>query len=276
MDRFWLAGTLGRHRRGRVLQDAAGTGVSVVEPPEDHGLCVMFGTDFQGDDLEVQKTWANWSQVPGRALLLIPPLKIGACTEPVKWEVTGKASVDAKDSVELLQAIASEVRHELRGKLQTVAQLGGAWGDYAVNTAFYRRHPHAGIFVVTCLPLWSLSILDHRDALRQWLSELYKMAGTPAQAIEENDAFKPTVDHYAILLHLLRGQFLDRAAAISALKSSDIFALNPADADKLIAELGQQGLVSGAELTSGGREILLHSPYAPYAVEFEYLKKRNQ
>ena len=276
IDSFWLAGSLGSHRRGRLLQEAVGAAMSVAEPPEGHGLCLMFGTEFQGFDAEAQKAWVNWSQSPGRVLLLLPPLKISACAEPVKWEVTGKASVDAKDSGELLRALASEVRHELRGKLQTATHLGGVWGDYAVNTAFYRKHPHAGVFVVTCLPLWSLSVLDHKDALRQWLSDLYAMAGSPAQAVEETDTFKPTTSHYAILLHLLSGQYVNRDAAVSALNSSDIFALNPAEANKLISDMEEQAFVRGTELTPSGRELLLRSPYAPYAVEFERLGPRNK
>lgn len=236
----------------------------------------MFGSDFQGYDIEIQKVWTNWSQVPGRALLLIPPIKIGACAEPVKWEVTSKASVDAKDSSELLQALASEVRHEVRGKLQTATQLGGAWGDYAVNTAFYRKHPNAGVFVVTCLPLWSLSVLDYKDAIRQWLSDLYGMAGSPTQTVEDIGTFKPTMGHYAIMLHLLSGHFLDRATAIGGLNSSDIFSLDPAEAENIISEMEEHGLVREAKLTSNGRDILLRSPYAPYAIEFEHLKQDNQ
>jgi hypothetical protein len=237
---------------------------------------MMLGSDFQGDGATIQKAWVNWSQVSGRALLLIPPLTVGVCAEPVKWEVTGKSSVDAKDSSEFLQVLAAEVRHELRGKLQTATELGGTWGDYAVHTAFHRKHPQAGVFVVTCLPLWSLSVLDQKDALRQWLSELYAMAGTSAQALEENEADHLTAGHYAILLHLLSGKFPDLDAALCALNSSVIFALNPTEAARLIGEMEEQGLVSGAELTSHGREMLLRSPYAPYAIEFEHLLRSHQ
>ena len=269
IERFWLAGSLGSHRRGRVLQEVAGTAVSVVEPPDGHGLCMIFGSDFQGYDIEIQKVWTNWSQVPGRALLLIPPIKIGACAEPIKWEVTSKASVDAKDSGELLQALASEVRHEVRGKLQTATQLGGAWGDYAVNTAFYRKHPHAGVFVVTCLPLWSLSVLDHKDALRQWLSDLYAMAGAPAQIVEEEaDAFQPTASHYAVMLYLLSGDFGNRETALAGVRDTPIFSLDPHEAAERMLELEAAGLIEGAGLTDVARLLLSRSPYAVYAAEF--------
>lgn len=277
IDRFWLAGSLGNHRRGRVLQEAAGPTISVVEPPDGHGLCMMFGTDFQGNDVKIQKEWVNWSQVPGRVLLLIPILKVGACAEPVKWEVTAKAGVDAKDSDELLQALASEVRNELRGKLQTATQLGGAWGDYAVNTAFYRKHPHSGIFAVTCLPLWSLSVLDHKDALRQWLSELYAMAGTPAQLVEEEESrFQPTASHFAIMFYLLGGKFADRDIAIRSLDKSDIFNIDTAEAGHILNELEKENLIEGTKITPSGLELLNHSPFAFFMSDIEKLSLQDK
>jgi hypothetical protein len=273
IESLWLAGTLANHRRGLIVQDAVGPATPAKATPDGYGLCLMFGSEFQDGAGEFQKQWLDWSQVSGRTLLLIPPLTVRNCSAPVQWEVIHRTGVQSKDSLKLLKALAPEVRYELRGKLRTATHLGGAWADYAVNTAYYRKHPHSGVFAVTCLPLWSLTVLDRTEELKDWLSELRLMGGSPTEAVqEEEESLKLTKGHYAVLLHLLNNEFADRQEATKALEVSTMFTLDADEAKRFMSEMEKHGLIKGAAITTGGRELLLQSPYAPFAIELETMK----
>jgi hypothetical protein len=172
----------------------------------------------------------------------------------------------------LPKRLAAEVRFELTGELQVPTQLGVQWKNGGIHTVHYRKHPHAGVFAITCLPLWSLVVLDHKDELRDWVAALELMAGEPAPAEEtsrQQEAFEPNKDHFAMMLHLCEGVFADRDEALAALIDSEIFVLPRPVAEARIAELEQAGLIADGQLTGKGRAKLFASPYAAYAEAIE-------
>ena len=79
-----MYGALASHRRARVLQEAIAASPAETLP-DDGGVVVMFGEDFQQGDVAEQKRIINWTRSPGRVLLLLPPYKLASCSLPVAW-----------------------------------------------------------------------------------------------------------------------------------------------------------------------------------------------
>ena len=263
---IWLAGSLSNHRRSRVLQSAVQA--QAVSQPPDVGVCLLFGTDFQEGS---QQHWYTWSQKPGRALLLIPPFKSGTCVIPCAWEISRRSTPPTSRGLPL-SPLASEVQYELQGQLQVATQLGGTWDDQSICTAYYRQHPHAGIFAITCLPLWSLAVLDQAEELQNWLDQLYSLAGSPIEA-SPLEAIQLQPEHYTVLLHLVSGPFANELAALAALCNSSIFTIDTDKARVCLQEAQEYGLAMGGQLTESGRNILQSSPYRVYINSLEASKR---
>lgn len=271
---IYLTGTLAEHRRGRILKstlDAQATNIL----PDQSGIGLLFGTDFQENNQETQQSWFAWSQAPGRTLLLIPPFKSVTCSIPVDWEAMRRTNPASMQGNPFLQLLATEVQFEFRGQFQ-VAQPNGLWDDQSFCTLFYRQHPHSGIFAVTCLPLWSLLVLDRASELQNWLKVLHSLAGTAGSSTlqnpteEQSSSFKPKLHHFTLLLHLLTKQFSDELSALDTLKASPIFqSIETEIAAASLKDLQANDLVCGTKLTQAGRSLLANSPYEIYAQELE-------
>ena len=266
----WLLGTLATHARGKVLIEAIDASAAHVLPPE-YGLCMAFGSEFQEHDEESQREWVRWAEPAGRTLLLIPPFKMAEMTIPVPWRIYRPQQVEA-EADRLAKLLASEVRYELTGTLQIATDIGGQWKGGGINTGYYRKQPHAGLFAMTCLPLWSLMVLDHREVLRTWLRALHGLAGEPAPqrgTDEQSPAFRPSKDHFAMLLHLCEQIFGSTDEAVAALADSPVLTMPAVAAQQCLQQLEEAELAVDGKLTEAGRAMLFDSPYAAYAEAME-------
>ena len=266
---IYSIGTLAEHRRQKILQQAVGA-ESARSLPDSSGLCLMFGSDFQAATVDAQKDWLAWTGSSGNCLLLVPPFGIGKTALPVEWEAVPVSGVKTEETTTLAKTLVSEVRYEIVGRLQTAKEVGGLWERHIVHTAYYRRHPHAGLLAVTALPVWSLGALERKDRLRKFLDDLYELAGdapTAAEIAEAENDFAPAPHHYTVLLHLLTGDFADAAHALDALETSEIFNLEREKAAATLAELNDAGYAGGGKITAKGREILEQSDYRIFAEE---------
>jgi hypothetical protein len=266
----WLLGTLATHARGKVLIEAIDASAAHVLPPE-YGLCIAFGSEFQEHDEESQREWARWAEPAGRTLLLVPPFKMIETTIPVPWRIYRPQKVEA-EADRLTKLLASEVRYELTGSLQVAMDIGGQWKGGGINTGYYRKHPHSGLFAITCLPLWSLMVLDHREVLQNWLRALHGLAGepTPQRGVDEQSlAFRPSKDHFAMLLHLCEQVFSNADEAVAALADSPVLTMPEVAARQCLQQLEAAELAVDGKLTDAGRSLLLESPYAAYAEAME-------
>lgn len=266
----WLAGSLKNHPRGRRLADLAGA-KSAAAPESGSGICLFFGSEFQKLDKAAQSEWLDWSQAPGSVFLLLPPFQIGQITTLFDWEVLGMGSVADSLAPAMTRRLSGEVRFQLKGAFQVPAKPAGAWDNGTVNTCFYRRHPHAGLFAATCLPLWSLALLDAKEDLREWLADLSDLAGKPIGEDEKAPlaAFDLKSEHYALLLHLCSEQFSSDDEALKALSKSEFFRLPVFPASQYLTELETHGLAKAGRLTRAGRSALTGSSYEPFAAELE-------
>lgn len=264
---IWLVGTLANHARGKVLAEA--TGATPTDAlPEEHGLCLAFGTDFQDQTTVKQNDWAKWAEPAGRTLLLIPPFRLAESVVPVSWRVYRPQKVDSTGAESLAKLLATEVRFELTGTLQVAVDVGGQWIGGGFHTAYFRRHPHSGVFAMTCLPLWSLTILDHREVAQNWMERIAGIAGEPTpqtEADREAPQFQPSREHFALMLHLCEREFGGRDEALARLADSPVLAI-PEDAARLhLQELEAAGLATEGKLTDTGEAALVASPYGVYA-----------
>lgn len=266
----WIAGSLRDHARGRRLVDLVG-GKTASIPNRATGVCLFFGGEFQKLKKEAQSEWIDWSQAPGRAFLLLPPFQAGFITPLLDWEILSAGSVPDSLAHPLARRLSGEVRFQLKGAFQVPAKPSGTWDNGTVNTCFYRRHPHAGLFAVTCLPLWSLALLDAKGELKDWLSDLLSIAGKPVDGEQRTDvaAFDLKPDHYALLLHLCSEEFASDDQALKALPKSELFRVPPTKAREYLTELETHGLAKGGRLTKAGRSVLAESSYEPFAAELE-------
>ena len=270
----WLSGALKDHPRGRRLADLAGAKPAAAPEPKS-GICLLFGNEFQKLDKAVQSEWLDWSQSPGRVFLLLPPFQVGPITTLLDWEVLSMGSVADSLAPPMTRRLSGEVRFQLKGAFQVPTKPAGSWDNGTVNTCFYRRHPHAGLFAATCLPLWSLALLDAKADLREWLADLAALAGKPIGEDEKAPAaaFDLKSEHYALLLHLCSEQFSSDDEALKALSKSEFLRLPIFPASRCLTELETHGLARAGRLTGAGRSVLAESPYEPYAAELE---ARNQ
>jgi hypothetical protein len=268
---IWLLGSLATHARGRVISEACGA-IAVESLPKESGLCIAFGSDFQTFDVPSQQAWVSWTVLSGRTLLLIPPFNVTECKLPVCWRAYRPQKPEPVGLDTLGKLVAGEVRFEIAGALQTAVEVIGEWKNGCVHTAYYRRHPHSGLFAITCLPLWSLIVLDHRRTFQEWLETIGRLAGESAAPIAVEEAtseFRPNRDHFAMMLHLCEREFGSSDEALDRLADSPVFAIPEESARQCLNALEQAGLVTSGKLTEKGREILLDSPYAVYATAIE-------
>ena len=268
---IWLMGSLATHARGRVISDAVGA-IVVESLPSEGGTCLAFGSDFQSRDTPTQQLWVSWPVLSGRTLLLIPPFNVSECKLPVPWRAYRPHKPEPLGTDTLGKLIANEVRFEIAGTLQTAVEVVGEWKGRGVHTAYYRKHPHSGLFAITCLPLWSLTVLDHRRTVQEWLGTLGALAGESAATIaveEVTTEFRPNRDHFAMMLHLCERDFGSNDEALERLADSPVFAIPSESARRCLETLHEAGFVDNGKLTEKGRSMLLDSPYAVYATAME-------
>jgi hypothetical protein len=257
----FLYGPLATHRRGTVLREAFGGEVTTTLP-DARAVVFSFADAFQGSSDAEQTRLVEWTRAAGHLLVLLPPFAAGTCERPVAWRAERMESAP-RGGEGLGIVLSAEVTHRLDGKLQTPSIAGATWSDLSVCTATYRLHPAAGLFAVTCLPVWSLSALDAPDELEKWLAGLVALAGDTKLA-ESPDERPLHADHYGLLVFLLSKDFSDEEQAIAALRSQAVFRFTPEQARALLSELRVRGLVNGAVPTTQATQLVMQSPYAPY------------
>ena len=219
-----LHGALATHRRGKILQEALAATLS-TELPDGHAAVLAFAEAFQVAEGGEQARLIEWTRTPGHLLLLLPPFAAGACERPVSWRAERMESAP-RGGEGLAKVLAPEVAYRLTGELQTPAVPGATWSDLSIAVGSYRLHPAAGLFAVTCLPLWSLAVLDAPSDLESWFTSLVSLVGESRSAeVPVATALLP--DHYGFLVFLLSQSFADEEQAIAGLLEQIASAVMP-------------------------------------------------
>jgi hypothetical protein len=256
-----LHGTLATHRRGQVLKEAL-SAAPAQRLPDGRAIVLAFADGFQAAEPEEKSRLIEWTRAPGHLLLLVPPFGRTQCDRPVAWRAE-RIDRAPQGGEGLAKVLAPEVAYRLTGNLQTPSVPGATWSDLSVCIGAYRLHPAAGSFVVTCLPIWSLAVLDAAPQVEEWLVRLADLAGDVRVAqTSEPAALQP--DLYGFLVFLLSQSFTNEEQAIAGLNSSTIFSFSSENGRSLLRELNERGLVVGAAPTTQAYELVMQSPYAPY------------
>ena len=259
-----IAGGLATHARGRTLA-AAFKATNCDDALPESGALFVLGKELQAAG-EAAGSWIGWAATPGRALIVVPPFDPSPCDLPARWEARRTESLAGGETA-LGALLARERRHEIRGQLLPLERTAGQ-----VVTAGWRKHPAAGLVVITALPVWSLTALDHSDACAAWLTDLLGQAGkAPESVANDQEALPgpaervPTRDEWTLLLHLCTGPFSDAEAALTALSRSTIHTLPAECATAAMQGLTELRFAESGGLTASGERALLDGPYAAYA-----------
>jgi len=262
-----IIGKLAGNPRGKRLQKYLAAKLA-VEPPEGTGWCFASGQDYQTRTPAEQRKWLAWAAQPGNAILLVPPFQTSVRNEPNHWEVASLEGPPGLD--DMAHRVLSLTQQEIsasftRGLAPTMNPLIEG-GTRLQLSGLYRKHPAAGIFAATAVPIWSLALADHVPVLVDWLNEWARLVGRPEDVEPVKPSiFEPSQLHYSLMVYLASDNFPDRETAIQALEGNDTFDFRDDDIHSLLDEVTAAQWVSNATLTESGRRALMESPYRPYA-----------
>lgn len=257
----FLHGSLANHRRGQILKEAI-TAKTITSLPVTGSIVLEFGEAFQVADQHERAQLIEWTRSPGHVLLLLPPFTKESCHSPVTWQATRHNNAP-QGGEGLAKHLASEVCYQLTGKLQPPTFPGASWSDNSASVGVYRLHPSSGLFAVTTLPLWSLSVLDRPDELNDWLCNLALLAGE-SNTEEVNEAEPLTPEHYGFLVFLMSTSCREEEGVIDEMQSSPIFQISEPRSRSLLKDLQNRALVDGTDPTAEARELIMQSPYGHY------------
>lgn len=265
---FYLALSLTSHRRGRFLSSLVNA-EPVTEILPHQGCILMLGKDFQQLEAQDKKKWREWALLSGRTLMLLPPYSSDLIDEDIDWQIGFSEAVSSVNAP-LVQLLESEVSQQISGRQGVSERLQGhLWGSSAANTRYLKHHAASGVFAVTCLPLWSISLIDEAELVREWFAFFDKLAGAP-DAIETKADNEPTqliaID-YSIMACIYAWQVIS-ASELSAYLSKQAFPVFQFTSDEVEAgfsRLSSGGYVNERGLTSEGMQTLKDSAYWLYA-----------
>ncbi|SFM40929.1 hypothetical protein [Marinobacter pelagius] len=266
---LYLDPSLAAHRHGRFFVSQLG-----AEPMDElpgSGLVMMHGKGFQGLSASEQETRWQWASQPGRALLLLPPFQLGAVFDQVDWQITLRTEVASTTDGIVPQILSNETNQNLVGSDGEFDRASGhQWRDYSVNTRYVKKHQGTGIFAATCLPLWSISLLDNAQDTVAWLESLLSLAGnavvdSSAEPQASSAELKPT--DYTLLVCMQAWDIHTVEEVSQALSNGapSLFTIPEADLVEGFARLREAGLIDHRGLTELGHEVLYESPYGHYA-----------
>ncbi|EKA7408813.1 hypothetical protein Q2Y20_000529 [Vibrio parahaemolyticus] len=269
---FYLALSLTNHRRGRFLSSLIGAD-PVTETLPHQGCVLMLGKDFQQFDTANKREWRDWALLSGRTLMLLPPYSSGVIDEDIDWQIGFSEAVPSVDSP-LARLLESEVTQQIAGR-QGVCERsqGHYWGASTANTRYLKHHAASGVFAATCLPLWSISLIDEADLVQEWFAFFDRLAGT-ADVIEAEVDAEPieleTTD-YSIMACIYAWSITSASELNSyqAKQAFPIFQFIPNEVESGFSRLLSGGYINEKGLTTEGVELLKGSAYWIYAEQLK-------
>lgn len=268
---FYLSAALASNRKGRFLQTVAGAlplETEWLNSPPDSGLILLQAEELV--DKKVLQSVYLWAMQPGCATLLINPqieplTELGSLPTPLDWTVT--PATLCTEEAGLTEVLADETSQAIAGFTGSADHRLHMAGDLA-HTRYIRKHSNSGLFALTTMPLWSLSLLDHGDILISWLNWFVDHAGVAAPpAKEKAELADYSPDKYDLVVLLLlyagNGKGLMELTDNDALKL--MFDVNSLDVLKRCEVLQEYGYINEAGLTEHGEASLQASKYWAYA-----------
>jgi len=278
----YLLGTLAKHRRSRLmiqLLDAVAADQTGDDLPE-HGLCLLFGKEYQKADAQKQLELREWCRYPGRTLLLIPPYTDGPIQrldDGVDWLVTfcNQGIKGLKGSI--AEQVAGEAVFCLQSKLPVFnREAGHQWQDYSYNTLFNKSHSASGVFAASTLPIWSISLMDFREELQHWMTLLHDNAGT--FIAENKDATTSETEHvlledkdYTVLACVYAYGEVDPSALLKKISDQPfpLFSFDPEWLAASFERLRSLACIEQEGISRLGLSKLQEGPWFQYALKMK-------
>lgn len=269
---FYLALSLINHRRGRFFSSLI-EAVPLAETLPHQGCVLMLGKDFQQLVVEAKQVWRDWVLLSGRTLMLLPPYSAGIIDEELDWQVRFNEPVQSVEG-RLTLLLEPEVTQEIVGRQGNSERImGHYWGTSAFNTRYVKHHAASGVFAATCLPLWSISLLDEAESLLAWFAFFEQLAGTP-------HPIEAATDDQPVHLEPIDYSIMACIYAWSVTSASELMAYQECQSFPifhfLVSELeaGFERLLSGEYIDAGGLsalgdEVLKDSAYWFYAEQLK-------
>jgi len=267
--KIFLERALSEHRHGRFFISQLNAVVADRLP--EHGMLMVHGKNFQDFDEVKQSEWWAWSSQPGCTVLLLPPFDAGKVCQSLDWNIALGTSAFSSEEGVVAGIVADEVTTHIIGKDGEFERSAGhQWSDFSINTRYFKKHSASGTFAVSCLPLWSISLMDDIDASLLWLQSLHELAGTPSENVVESVGeseveLLPT--DYTVLVCIFAFDVSSASQIMEKLKNQPVtfLVLEADEITESVLRLSKAGLVSDDGLSETGESRLQRSPYWAYA-----------
>gem|GEM_PF-798388 len=287
----FLDAALASRRRGRFLGTLLDA-VPVTDGLPEAGLLLMEAKDFQAGADEQQAELKAWTARPGGVLLLLPPFETGVLSPELDWRISfrddkplpvgserhaGKVALGRSEGGKGLTAgiadgLRDEVLYTILGRDGDCDRAAGhCWGDGSAHTRYLKAHSGSGLFAATCLPLWSVSLLDQARPALAWLAALYAQTGPAVDNVSPNvqatAALGIDPEAFSLLVCLYGFDCADAEGVLRRLEASPlpIVDLPRSQVPMFWAQLQTAGYVDGQGLTTLAQRALQDSRYWPYA-----------
>lgn len=266
--KLYLEPSLAAHRHGRFF--SAQLEAIPAETMPDAGIMLMHGKRFQALEASQQETWWQWVSEAGRVLLLLPPFEADVVFKRLDWQMALRDEVNIGSDSIVPDILSTEVTLKLAGSDGDLDYtFGHQWTDFTANTRYFKQHNGCGVFAATCLPLWSVSLLDHAQDTLNWLAALLTLAGKAA--VVDSAAIPPPAvqlrpTDYTLMV-CIQAWGVNTAEAIVPVVTQGTMSLISIPEPEVIeglARLRRLAMVDDTGLTDAGVNTLHASPYARY------------
>lgn len=269
--KLFLDPALAAHRRGRFLRALLDAAAAPPALPEA-GVLLLDGKTLQAAGDADQAAARAWCARPGRTLLLLPPFDTGPLAPGLDWHIGFRDDKPAAGATGLADLLRDEVLYAVRGKDGDSDRAAGhRWPDGSAHTRYWKAHSGSGLFAATCLPLWSVSLLDQAEATRAWIGALHAHTGAPESiplaAPRAALTQAPEPEAFSLMVCLYGFGCADAGCVLARLEASPlpIVVPNRGRLPTLVAQLRAAGFIDDAGLTAAGERALATSPYWGHA-----------
>lgn len=274
---FFVDAALSLNRKGRFLVSLLSADIADHHTLPEHDLVIMAGEDFSlGAD---QTRYLEWLQNPGRVLLLLPPFSEQPLIRDhfVDWLIAPCSKGNLSSSDPLVEYLIPEIEMSVSGHYGD-SMPAHSFDNGILHTRYFRKYSNSGMLVVTCLPLWSITLLGHSSLAKDWLAWFINHAGEAKPAIKKSAEFKLSANDLNLLLCTYAFTTSDLTYVIECNKKYALFNLQKLNAHVQWPVLFEHGYLDDQGITQKGQLVLETSPYWPYAcaLKTQLLEGNNQ
>ncbi len=264
--KLYIENALSNHRHGRFFISQL-EAIPGEELPAD-GLVLLHGKTFQNWEAEKQKEFWDWSSKPGCALVLLPPFNVGPVYDALDWQIALADETASSDDGVVPNNVAEEVTLRIEGSDGKFEQnQGHQWTDYTINTRIFKQHSASGIFTTTCLPLWSISLLEYNQETLEWLEALFANVAKTNGDISHQEVeveLEPTDYTIMVCFSAWKLKNVDDFTHALSKSGSNIITLSELELAEGVKRLFSLGYIDEKGITDIGITELEKSPYWAY------------